>query len=224
MSYFLRLFVKAPFSQLSLHMEKVLLCLSELQKLFGSLDSNAKEVIHPIVEKISQYEHDADLVKNDIRTVLPRSFLFPIDRSHFLEILSNQDTLADTAQDIAHYLALKPFTFPKEFQGDVDAYLQKNIQIAKDIGDVVLHFDQLSEATFGGREADRMRRVIDAIAAQEHDVYAMKQNILQRLYQNADQFPVADFTIMAKVFEEIALISHTADKLSQRIGMLLVTK
>ena len=205
-------------------MEKVLLCLTELEQLFASLKSAPQETIASIVEKISQHEHDADLVKNDIRTVLPRSFLFPIDRSHFLEILSNQDTLADLAQDIAHYLVLKPFTFPKEFKEDVDAYLQKNIAIAREIGTVVLHFDQLSEATFGGREAERMRRVIDTIASQEHEVDVMKKNILQNLYQNADTFPIADFTIMAKIFEEIAHISHIADKLAQRIGMLLVTK
>ena len=224
MSYFLRLFVKAPFSQLSLHMEKVLLCLEELQPLFDALESNDKAIISPIVNKISQYEHEADSIKNDIRTVLPRSFLFPIDRSHFLEILSNQDTIADIAQNIAHYLDLKPFTFPKQFKKETDAYLKKNIAIAKEIGEVIVHFDQLSEASFGGREADRMRRVIEAISSQEHEIDTLKRQILQNLYQNAETFSIADFTIMAKVFEEIALISHTSDKLSQRVGMLLVTK
>ena len=79
MHYFTKLFVKAPFDLLQLHMEKVVACLAKLSEIFKIINDSNFEEIEALTSKISQYEHEADLIKNDIRASLPRNFLFPME-------------------------------------------------------------------------------------------------------------------------------------------------
>ena len=66
------------------------------------------EKIEKLVADLSRMEHEADLTKNDIRNHFPKSLFLPIDRAHFLEILSVQDSIADKAEDIGILLTLRP--------------------------------------------------------------------------------------------------------------------
>ncbi|MCP2521170.1 DUF47 family protein, partial [SCandidatus Aminicenantes bacterium Aminicenantia_JdfR_composite] len=47
--------------------------------------------------EISEIEHKADKIKQNIRSNLPSSVLLPIERQDLLEFLSQQDKIADRA-------------------------------------------------------------------------------------------------------------------------------
>ncbi|MDB4458883.1 DUF47 family protein, partial [bacterium] len=52
----------------------------------------------------------------------------PIDRSEVLEILSLQDSLADTAEDVCKVLTLKRLPFPEDLVEDFDKFVGFNIK------------------------------------------------------------------------------------------------
>lgn len=51
--------------------------------------------------QISHLEKEADVLKREIRLKLPRGLFMPVDRSDMLELLTQQDKLANLAKDIA---------------------------------------------------------------------------------------------------------------------------
>ena len=52
-------------------------------------------------DAIVRLEHEADEIKHEIRSHLPRRFFMAVERRDMLEILDAQDSIADVAQDIA---------------------------------------------------------------------------------------------------------------------------
>ena len=127
MHYFTKLFSRAPFDLLEIHMEKVIACLVKLDEVLLSFKEGHLDQAGSFAESVSELEHEADLIKNDIRSMLPKSLLFSVDRSNFLEILSIQDDLADTAEEIANLLTIKSLTIPPSIQEPFDAYREKNM-------------------------------------------------------------------------------------------------
>lgn len=107
------LFGKSPFVPLQSHMRKVGECVDGLGDLFQVLVNEDYDSIGEIARKISKTEHEADLVKTDIRNHLPRGLFLPVDRGKLLEILSTQDEIADTAENVAVLCTLKNLPFPK---------------------------------------------------------------------------------------------------------------
>ena len=202
-------------------MEKVLACLvklDEVLKIFEGTDLIQLEYLSGVV---SELEHDADLIKNDIRSTLPQSFLFSVDRSNFLEILSIQDDLADVAEEIANILTIKELQIPPDIKADFLAFKNKNMEAVWTVKEIVFNFEELLEASFGGPIAEKMQNKIDETAYTEHEADLLKRRLLKSLFNIADRMSTPDFYLWMHLIEAMGKISHSAEKLALRIGMLL---
>ena len=229
MNYFAKLLlVKTPFDLLQLHMEKVALCLTQLSEIFKQLleggDEAHLEKIDQLAHEVSEFEHDADLVKNDIRKSLTKSFLFPIDRTNFLEILTLQDNISDVAEEIANLLIIKPLNIPEEIKGLLKAYIDKNMDAASDIKGIVLSFDQLLEASFGGPVATKVKDKVDVIAYKEHESNLLRRKTIKTLFRLKDAFDMPSFILLTRLIEDIGRIAHYSEKVALRIEMVLDVK
>ena len=103
----LSLFGRSPFAPFQSHMESVSRCVHCLPPLCEAIEKKDYARVEQISEEISRLEHEADLIKNDIRNHLPKSLFLPIDRSNLLEILSIQDSIADKVEDVCCYRYFK---------------------------------------------------------------------------------------------------------------------
>ena len=106
------LFGKSPFKPLQQHMRVVIECIGEVPALFAALieGNEAKLELHN--EKIFAKEREADAIKNELSSHLPRSLLLAVDRRDLLELLAMQDTIAGIAQDIAGLLVQRKMEVP----------------------------------------------------------------------------------------------------------------
>lgn len=114
-----RLFGKSPFAPLQTHMARVSLCIDKLAEIMSHLPPSDK-----MVEDLCKLEHEADLTKNDIRNHLPKNIYLPIERGHFLDILSIQDSIADQAEEIGLSLKLRPLD--SALSPDLEALFKKS--------------------------------------------------------------------------------------------------
>lgn len=218
-----KFFGKSPFSALQTHMDKVASCIDALQLLFSALDRADSQEITKAAKQISQLEYEADLTKNDIRNHLPTSLFLPIDRAGFLEILSLQDRLADQAEDIGILLTLsdKPLGQYEKFQKDFQNFRQKNLDSFSLVYQVVKQLQEVLEASFGGVEAQKLKKMIENIAYQEHEVDIMQHALLKKLFASADELSNTSFYLWRNLFKEVASLSNLSEKLGNRIRMIL---
>jgi uncharacterized protein len=217
----LNLFGRSPFTSLQLHMESVSKCVHCLPDLFDAVEKKETEQIGKISEKISNLEHDADLIKNDIRNHLPKSLFLPVDRGNLLEILSIQDSIADKAEDVAVLVTLRPLELLPIFKQEFKLFLQKNIATFDEANLIVKELHELIESSFGGMEAAKVRAMVDEVAYREHEVDIIQRQLLKSVFKAEDQLNYATFYQWQKLFENIASISNLAENLAHRIRLTL---
>lgn len=218
------LFGRSPFAPLQSHMEKVEQCVKEVKGLFDALEKKDYALVEQIGEIISKYEHQADLVKNDIRNHLPASLYLPIDRSSLLEILAIQDNIADKAEDIGVLLSLKPIEILDRFRQDFRDFLNKNIESFETARRVIQEMHELLESSFGGAEAEKVRKMVEAVAFKEHEADLIQRKLLKSLLSAEDEMSYSTFFLWQKIFEAIGAISNLSEKLANRIRMTLDLK
>lgn len=219
-----RLFGKSPFAPLQTHMNKVATCIEKLTKIFEFLLKTDGEKIERLVAELSDLEHEADLTKNDIRNHLPKSIFLPIDRSHFLEILSIQDSIADKAEDIGILLSLRPLELFKNFGTDLLALYKKNVEVFWDAKQIIAEIDELLESSFGGIEAEKVKAMVEQTAFKEHEADRMQRYLLKQLFMQGDQLSVPSFYLWVRLIEEMGGLSQLSEKLANRIRMILELK
>jgi predicted phosphate transport protein (TIGR00153 family) len=218
------LFGRSPFAPLQSHMESVSHCVHRLPDLFEALEKNDSARIEKIAEEISQLEHDADLIKNDIRNHLPKSIFLPIDRGNLLEILSIQDSIADKAEDVAVLITLKPLELLPIFKDEFKLFLHKNIETFDEAKLIIKELHELLESSFGGIEAEKVRAMVDEVAYREHEADLIQRQLLKSLFKAEDQLTYITFHLWQRLFESIAAISNYSENLAYRIRMTLELK
>lgn len=219
-----RLFGKSPFAPLQTHMNKVASCIDKLTKVFELLVKGEWEKIERLVAELSDLEHEADLTKNDIRNHLPKSIFLPIDRSHFLEILSIQDTIADKAEDIGLLLTLRPLELFKNFGTDLLALYKKNAEVFWDAKQIIAEIDELLESSFGGIEAEKVKSMVEQTAYKEHEADRMQRALMKQLFTQGEQLSTPSFYLWVRLIEEMGALSQLSEKLGNRIRMVLELK
>jgi hypothetical protein len=205
-------------------MKKVANCMEKLENVLEVLSKMDMEKIEKLVSELSKLEHEADLTKNDIRNHLPKSLFLPIDRAHFLEILSIQDSIADQAEEIGLLLTLRPLELFKEFKEELFAFFKKNDEVFWDAKKIIEEIDELLESSFGGIEAEKVKAMVEHTAYKEHEAAKMQHALLKRLFSQGDAMTAPSFTLWVKIVEGIGALSHTSERLTNRIRMILELK
>ena len=115
-SAFTSLFGRSPFKPMQEHIGVAARCAAEVPKLFEALAAGDQEKVVAVKDRIYELEQEADEIKNELRAHLPKSLLLPVDRRDLLEVLDMQDSIADTAQDIAGLLFERPMEVPENLK------------------------------------------------------------------------------------------------------------
>lgn len=220
----LNLFGRSPFAPLRSHMETVARCVHKLPALFDALEMQNHALVEKIASEISDLEHQADLIKNDIRNHLPKSLYLPIDRTQLLEILAIQDHLADKAEDIAVLSTLKTIELFPSFKEEFKLFLSQNIQTFDGAELIVKELHELIETSFGGREAEKVRAMVEEVAYREHEVDLIQRQLLKIVFSSDNQMTFTSFYQWQKIIECVACLSNLAENLADRVRMTLDLK
>ena len=113
-NHLMQLFGQSPFTPLQEHIRIVLDCANEVPGLFQAALDHDMPKVELIRGTINTLESEADDIKNELRAHLPKSMFLPVDRRDLLEILDLQDSIADTAEDIAGMMFVRHMTLPEE--------------------------------------------------------------------------------------------------------------
>jgi len=220
----LHLFGRSPFAPLQSHMELVAHCVNKVPELFMALERQDFDQLEKIAQQVSEFEHQADLTKNDIRNHLPKTLYMPMNRGDLLEILGIQDSIADKAEDIAILLTLRPLILPEIFKANFNAFLAINIETFNVVHRIIKELQDLLESSFGGIEAEKVRALVDDVAFKEHEADIIQRKLLKSLYRHDDQMSYTVFHLWQKILETTGEISNLSEKLAHRIRMTLDVK
>jgi predicted phosphate transport protein (TIGR00153 family) len=141
-----------------------------------------------------------------------------------LEILSLQDTLADKAEDIGVLMTLKNLEPLKGIRKELKMFLDKNLEAVRHAHKIIQEIDELLESSFGGKEAEKVRTMVEEVAYMEHEADVLQRNLLKKLYDMDDLLPYTSFTLWINVLQAIASLGNNSEKLANRVRMLLDIK
>lgn len=224
MRIFANLFTRSPFLPLQAHMEEVTKCVHKMDELYEAYIAGDSEKMIILAEEVYSLEHDADITKNEIRNNLPKGMFLAINRASLLEILALQDTIADKAEDIAVLMTLKKLKPIKSLGKDLKNFVQKNIEAVDGTHAIIRQMNELLETSFGGKEAEKVRGMVEGVALLEHEADILQRNLLKKLFKKEEELSYGTFFLWINILQSISSLSDLSEKLANRIRMLLDVK
>lgn len=217
----LGLFAHSPLKPLQKHSEKVTECCNLLIPFFEYTFKGEWEKAEELRAKISECERQADTLKREIRLKLPRGLFMPIDRTDLLELVTQQDKLANFAKDIAGRMVGRHFAIPEDMQPAFEAYLKRNLDATIQAHKVIDEMEQLLETGFKGRELDLVNRMINELDTIEDDTDQMQIKLRKMLLNIESRFNPVDVMFLYKTLEWVGVLADQAQRVGSRIELML---
>lgn len=205
-------------------MDQVARCVAKMSEALDAFEAGRFEALAPLAQEVSRMEHEADQIRDDIRNHLLRRFFMPVDRTHVLRILSQQDSLADIAEDICVLLTMKSISIPDDLKESFGRFRSLSSDAVDLAGSIIDQLDELVETGFGGAEAERIRSLAHQVAYTEHQVDVVAHEFVRGIYARDTEFTVGEFHLWMRLTRTLSQLSNTAENLADSIEMVLDMK
>lgn len=217
----LGVFAKSPLKPLEEHINKVHKAVELLLPFFDAVFAEDWKKAAKIRTDISKFEKEADVLKREIRMNLPRGLFLPVERTDLLELITQQDKIANRAKDISGRFIGRELTIPAAIQEEFRAFVQRNIDASEQARLAINEFDELLETGFRGREVELVERIITELDAIEDDTDTMQISIRLAYKKLEDELNPIDVMVTYRMLEWIGDLADLAERVGSRLELML---
>ncbi len=217
----MNLFGPSPFKPLQAHMRVVVQCAGHVPGLFQALCDDDREEMKKIRDEIFALENRADQIKNELRSHLPKSIFMPVDRRDLLEILDLQDSIADTAQDIAGMLMVRRPKVLDSIRGPLTDLTQRCLDACNQMAAIMEHLDELVETGFRGPESEIVVVMIGELNRIETDTDQKGMAVLRQLFAHENEIDPVSLMIWHRLIHWVGDLANYSEKVGNRLRLLV---
>ena len=221
MTHILDLFRKSPFDPLYKHSVQVRVCTDLVRPLFESIFEGDLAEQKRISKQISKAEKKADLLKVEIRRIIPRGIFLPVNREDLLRYLKIQDDLADTVEDIAILASIKKLSAPQSLKDEILSYVEVVLGVCKLADEATDHLKPLVEAGFKGENVTVVLELADKAEHAEHEADCFSLKVAKKLFAHEDDMKATDVMLWFKILDLVGNLADHAEKTSEWLHHML---
>ncbi len=218
---FMQMFARSPVKPMQQHIEKAHACAMALIPFFEAVLAGDWQTAETIQRQITDLEHEADELKRNVRTHLPKSLFMPVPRTDLLELLRMQDRIANKSKDIAGIMLGRKMHIPPEIADLSKDYVAGSVAVSAQAVKAIGELDELVATGFRGREADMVVAMIDELDRLESQADDLERQIRRALFAVEKQLPPVDVMFLYRVIELIGELADRAQQVGSRLQLLL---
>lgn len=215
------LFGKSPFEPIQEHIKKAEACAIALQPFINALIEQDWSGAEAAQQQIVKLEHEADLLKKQIRLNLPSNLFLPVPRSDLLELISMQDRIANCAKDIAGLMLGRRMEIPSLLIDNMRKYVDLAIATSTQARTAIEELDELLETGFRGHEVKLVEKMIEELDRLEYEADQLQVTIRASLYGIERDLPPVDVMFLYRIIELIGELSDKSQKVGSRLQIII---
>ncbi len=221
MSIISKLFGKSPFEPLYQHMLKVKECVDLVRPLMDAFLNEEDKKVEGFAKKIFKAEHEADLVKKELRNQLPKSIFLPVARGDLLRFLKEQDHIADSAEDLAVLITLRKTRVPEELKEELKDFVDKVLETYEMAMRVSSEIKLLAETSFSGTEAHKVTQLIEELKVDEWEADKAQMIAAKKLFSIEEKLDPITLLMLMNIFKELGILANHAENAGDQMRMML---
>jgi hypothetical protein len=202
-------------------MDKVRACVDQIDPLFKALGKGDYAEVGQISELIVKLEHEADIIKDDIRTHMRQTVFLPVDKKDFMHLLSAQDDIADAVEDLAVLLRIKNLDTPDKIKAPLADLVKHVIKTANEGCNLILELEALLESSFGGAEAEKVEKATKDLGTLEWEADRKQFQLAQQLFSLGSQIDASDLLLWNEVIKKLGAVADKTEQIGKTLRIFL---
>lgn len=220
----LGVFAKSPIKPLVKHIQIVVKCSKQLIPFIEACTEKNWSEAAKIRRKLSKLEQDADALKRQLRLELPGGLFMPVDRADLLELVTQQDKIANKAKDIAGRILGRHLEIPDILQAEFSTYLERCVEATEKAAEAINELDDLLETGFRGREVALVEKMISQLDSIEDDTDSLQISLRKNLLKIEKDLNPVDVMFLYQIIDWVGDLADLAERVGARLEILLARK
>lgn len=212
---------KTPFTQLLDHMGKVRECIDLLGDGLIKYYKGDYKGFSTLAANVSKLEHEADIIKNNLRNHLPSSLLMPVDKGRFLWTLREQDAILDHAENLVEMLDMRHTKIPKELQPLFIEHTKLVMETVKAMEIAIQNIRDLVETGFIKKERDQTKQFIHTVHDWEYQADKKRYEMTKGIYQLEKKLNPMDVYHLLKITDWVDEIADHAENVADWLRSMI---
>jgi len=212
---------KTPFSQLVDHMCKVTEGINALEDGLIRYFKGDYKGFSDLTKKVSKIEHEADIIKGNLRNHLPSNLLMPVDKGKFLWALREQDAILDHAENLTEMLDMRHTKIPKELQDIFIKHAECVMDTVTAMEKAVCNIKDLVETGFVKREREQTKEYIHKVHELEYKADKIKYEVNKGIYKLEKKLDAMDMYHLLKITHWVDEIADHAENVADWLRSMI---
>lgn len=212
---------KTPFRQLNDHMNTVKKGIDLLGDGLIHYFKGDYKGFSKISKEIAQLEHDADVIKGNLRNHLPNSLFMPVDKGKFLRALREQDEILDHAENLVRMLDMRHTKIPKSLQKGFIDHTKKMLATVEAMEIAVGNIMDLVETSFVKKERDQTKQFIHEVQRLEQETDEIKYKVTKSIYKMEENLKPMDMYHLLKIVNWVDDIADHAENVTDWLRAMI---
>lgn len=212
---------KSPFSQLLDHMAKVRECIDLLGEGLIKYYQGDYKNFSKLSKNISELEHEADIIKSNLRNHLPSSLFMPVDKGKFMWALREQDAILDHADNLVNMLNMRRTKIPDELQEVFISHSKLVMKTVKAMEEAVSNIKDLVETSFVRREREQTKEFIYKVHEFEYKADKKKFEMTKGIYKMEKELEPMDVYHLLKISDWVDDIADHAENVADWLRAMI---
>ncbi len=212
----------SPFKSLRLHAEICGKAIGLLQKQFHAYRKGNFDEVERLRDKIDELEHEADEIKEEIRSHITKSLMLLVDRHDLLNFLKVQDDIINYCEHVGHMLTFRKIkTAPEDLWDEFDILLAKIMETVNEYERMVDHIATLVATSFSKKEIEDVLKHAYEIENMEHECDMIQIGLHKKLF-NSDNMNPMDFHLMVEWVVHLGEIANNTARAADRFRTMIL--
>ena len=212
---------KMPFSQLLEHMEKVRECVDILGDGLTQYYKGDYKGFSDLAKKVREIEHEADIIKGNLRNHLPSSLFMPVDKGKFMWALREQDKILDHAENLVNMLDMRHTSVPKELQSAFIEHTKLVMKTVEAMEDAVGNIRDLVQTSFVKREREQTKELVRKVHRYEWESDQKKYEMTKGIYKLEKKLDPMDVYHLLKIADWVDDIADHAENVADWLRAMI---
>jgi uncharacterized protein len=217
------MFRKSPFEPMRYHMNAVTECIKLVHPMFCAVRDGCHDELQELADKVFKLEHEADIIKDEIRRTIPTRFFLPVYRGDLLGYLKLQDDMADAVEDIAALLTIKKLSLAPTLVDTTFEFIAKVEEVCRKIHAVGDYIPTLVEGQMVGPNADHALELVADVEKTEWEADRISYKLSRELFAIDDEIKPSDLLLWFRIFGELGHLADFAEKNADRLRRMLAS-
>lgn len=220
-NYLSGIFGSSPVAPLQEHMDIAYRCARQLIPLFEAVVKKDWVAVEDCRQSIRDLESEADEMKQEIRSNLPKSLFMPVPREDLLELLLVQDRVANRAKDVSGLVVGRKMELPEAIAEPFIKFVRCSVAAARQARKSVRELDELFETGFRGAEAKLVESMVAELDRLESESDVLQSELRGGLFKLESELPPVDVMFLYKVIDLTGEVADFAERVGRRLELLL---